>query len=54
MDGLKLGVVDGRGDVSIKLGCEDGFCDDMEVGCNVGCSMGDVVGDNVNGLKLDE
>ena len=52
MDGLKLGVVDGRRDVSIKLGCEDGFCDDMDVGCNVGCSMGDVNGDNVNGLKL--
>ena len=54
MDGLKLDAMDGRGDVSIKLGCEDGFCDDMDVGCNVGCSMGDVVGDNVNGLKLDE
>ena len=44
--------MDGRGDVSIKLGCEDGFCDDIDVGCNVGCSMGDVDGDDVNGLKL--
>ena len=52
MDGLKLDAMDGRGDVSIKLGCEDGFCDDIDVGCNVGCSMGDVDGDDVNGLKL--
>ena len=45
--------MDGRRDVSIKLGCEDGFCDDVDVGgCNVGCSMGDVVRDDVNGLKL--